>query len=179
MEDNKNSIEMIIFVSDLTKYNQGINEWIELDLMNPTEAKRKYEDFQKANEGHEFFISDTSMTYGLGVNEYDNIDFLLELADNYFIRWSEEQIMVFSDLINELEWDWDDASDKVNNYDYTLIEIDDDDCESAEEAVGRYYAESLNIPDYIEPYFDYESYGMDILIEVANVITDDYVIIVY
>ena len=33
MENNKNSIEMVIYVSDLALYNRGVNEWIELDLM--------------------------------------------------------------------------------------------------------------------------------------------------
>lgn len=177
MEDNKNSIEMIIYVSDLTKYKKGIHKWIELDLMKPTQAKSKFDAFKKEHEGNKLVISDTSMTYPLRVNKLDNIDFLLELADNYFDNWSEEQIMVFSYLINELEWDWDDASDKVNNYDYALIEIGD--YKSDEEAVGYYYADCLNIPDYIESYFDYESYGRDILLETDNVTTDDYVIIVY
>lgn len=173
----KNSIEMIIYVSDLTKYNRGTHDWVELDLMKPTETKRKYDAFKKEHEGDALVISDTSMTYPLGVNKLDNIDFLLKLAENYFSNWNEEQIMVFSDLINELDWDWDDASDKVNNYDYSLIEIGD--CKSDEEAVGYYYADCLNIPDYIESYFNYEEYGRDILLETNNVTNDDYVIIVY
>lgn len=178
MKDNKNSIEMIIYVSDLTKYNKGINDWIELDLRNPTEAKSKYEDFKKANEEHEFFISDTSMTYNLGINELDNIDFILEMAETYFSNWSEDQIEVFSDLIAEFDdYDWDYIAEKVNDYDYVIIEIGN--CESDEKAVGRYYAEYLNMPDSIESYFDYERYGRDILIGVDNVTTDDYVIIVY
>ena len=177
MKDKKNSIEMIIYVSDLTNYNRGIHNWVELDLMNPEEAKSKYDAFQKEYEGHEFVISDTSMTYPLGINKLDNIDFLLELADRYFGNWSEEQIMVFSDLINELEWVLDDASDKVNNYDYTLIETGK--YKSDEEAVGYYYADYLDIPNSIVNYFDYESYGRDILLESNSIPTDDYVIIVY
>ena len=77
MKDNKNSIEMIIYVSDLALYNRGVNEWIELDLMNPTQAKSKYDDFKKEREEHALFISDMSMTYNLGINEFDNIDYIL------------------------------------------------------------------------------------------------------
>lgn len=177
MEDNKNSIEMIIYVSDLTKYNRGTHAWVELDLMNTKETKRKYDAFKKEHEGDELVISDTSMTYNLRINELDNIDFLIKMSEKYFSNWSEEQIMVFSDLINELKWDWDEASDKVNNYDYALIEIGD--YKSDEEAVGYYYADYLNIPDFIESYFDYERYGRDILLKTDSITIDDYVIIVY
>ena len=177
MKDNKNNIEMIIYVSDLTLYRKGINELIELDLMNPAESKSKYEDFKKANEGHKFFISDTSMQYELGVSEFDSIEWLLEWAEEYLQGWSEEQIMIFSDIIYELDWDWDDASEKVKNYDYVLIEIGD--CETDEECVGRYYAECLDIPNSIVQYFDYVSYGRNILEENDSVTTDEYVLIVY
>ena len=173
----ENNIEMIIYVSDLALYNRGINEWIELDLMNPTQAKSKYDDFQKEREEHALFISDTSRTYNLGINEFDNIDFILYMADIFFSNWSEEQLSVFSDLVNEGDYEWEKSAEIVNNYDYALIEIGD--CKSDEKAVGRYYAECLAIPENIKPYFDYESYGRNILEENDNVTTDDYVIIVY
>ena len=177
MENSKNSIKMIIYVSDLALYNRGVNEWIELDLMNPAQAKSKYDDFQKEREEHALFISDTSMTYNLGINELDNIDFILYMSDIFFSNWSEEQLNVFSDLVNEGAYEWTEAAEKVNNYDYALIEIGD--CKSDEEAVGRYYAECLDIPNCIEPYFDYERYGRDILIEAENITNEDYTIIIY
>ena len=177
MNNNNNNIEMIIYVSDLKKYRQGINEWVELDLMNTAETRDKYDAFQKEHEENALFISDTSMTYNLGINEFDNIDYILYIADSYFAEWSEEQIKIFSDLINEGDYDWKDAVKIVNNYDYAFIEISAG--ESDEEAVGRYCAEDLNIPNHIESYFDYVSYGRDIIIETENVVTDDYVILIY
>lgn len=177
MKNNKNNNEMIIYVSSLKKYKKGINEWVELDLMNPEDAKNKFDDFKKENEGHEFIISDTSMEYDLGVNELDNIDFILELAEEYFRNWSEEQMMVFANLINKLDFDWEAGAKKVKDYEYALIEIDF--CETDERAVGKYYAEYLDIPDNIEPYFDYEKYGRDIIEQENSITTDDYVIIVY
>lgn len=177
MKANKNNVKMIIYVSDLALYNRGVNERVELDLMKPAEARSKYDDFQKEREEHALFISDTLMTYNLGINELDNIDYILYIADIFFSTWSEEQIKVFSDLVTETAFTWDYAINKVTNYDYALIEIGD--CKSDEEAVGRYYAEYLDIPNHIEPFFDYEQYGRHILEENDNVTNDDYVIIVY
>ena len=134
MKDNKNSIEMVIYVSDLALYNRGVNEWIELDLMTPMKAKSKYDAIKKENEGHEFFISDTSMMYDLGINEFDNIDFILYMADIFFSNWSEEQIMVFSDLIAEADFSWEYGAKKVNDYAYMIIKTGA--YESDEKAVG-------------------------------------------
>ena len=173
MKNNKNNIKMIIYVSALFKYNKGTNERVELDLMKPAESKSKYEKFQKEHEGNEFFISDTSMTYPLGINEHDNIDFLLNMAEKYFCNWSKEQMEIFSYLVAESDFYWEYDAKKVTNYDYVLIEIGD--CKSDEEAVGRYYAEYLDK----EQYFDYEQHGRNILEENDNVTTDDYVIIIY
>ena len=56
MKDNKNSIEMIIYVSNFNKDNKGTNERVKLDLMNPAEAKSKYEAFQKEMQSHQIGI---------------------------------------------------------------------------------------------------------------------------
>ena len=177
MENNKNSIEMVIYVSDLAHYNRGITEWIELDLMNPAEAKSKFDDFQKEREEHALFISDTSMTYNLGINEFDNIDFILYMADIFFSNWSEEQLSVFSDLVKDGDYEWKQAAEIVNNYDYTII--DHEELGKEEEAVGRYYAEYLAIPENKKKYFDYERYGRDVLIGSENITNEDYTIIIH
>lgn len=177
MENNKNKIEMLIYVSDLALYKKGVNEYVELDLMKPADAKRKYEDFGKEREEHGLFISDTSMTYELGINELDNIDFILYMADIFFSIWSEEQLSVFSDLVTEGAYDWTTASKIVHNYDYTKIEHKEHGKE--EKCVGQYYADYLNIPENIKPYFDYTAYGQDILTETENITNEDYTIIIY
>ena len=176
MKNNNNKIEMLIYVSDLALYKKGINKWIELDLMNPAQAKSKYDDFQKECEEHALFISDSSMTYELGINELDNIDFIIYMADIFFSNWSEEQLSVFSDLVKEGPYDWETASKIVNNYDYTKIEHE----ERGEEAkcVGQYYAECFDIPENIKPYVDYVAYGRDILTETENITNEDYTIII-
>ena len=171
----KNNIEMVIYVRSLGHCSKEVNECVKLDLMNPTEANRKYSAFQKKRKEHGMFISNTSMTYDLGINELDSIEWLLDWADKYLQNWDEEQLEVFSELIHEYDWTY--ASDTVSHYDYKIIEIGD--CASEEEAVGRYYSECLDIPDHIKRYFDYERYGRNILEERDNVTTDDYVIIVY
>ena len=118
------------------------------------------------------------MTYNLGINELDNIDFILYMADIYFSEWSEDQLNVFCDLVNEGAYEWTTAAEIVNSYDYTVIGHEGRGSE--DEKVGRYYAEDcLNIPDYIKPYFDYEKYGRDILIESESITTEDYTIIIH
>lgn len=176
MKDNRNNIKMIIYVSDLALYKRGINEWIELDLMKPQEAKRKYDDFQKEREEHALFISDTSMTYNVGINELDNIDFIIYMADIFFSNWSEEQLHVFSDLVTEGDYEWTKGAEIVDNYDYTIIEHEEQGKE--EECVGRYYTEYLELPDNIEQYFNYENYGRDILLHNENITKEDYTIII-
>ena len=171
MEENKNTIEMLIFVSDST----NCSEWVKLDLMKPTQAKSKYDEFKKEHDGHKFLISCTAMAHYLKLEDCTSIEWLLDWAEEYLQNWNEEQIIAFSDLITA--FDWDVASDKVKYYDYRLIKTSDWD--SDEEAVGRYYAEYLAIPEYIKPYFDYERYGRKTLQKFASVTTDDYVIIVY
>lgn len=178
MKDNKKAIKMIIYVSDLELYNKGVHEWVELDLMNQAEAKSKYNDFQEEREGHALFISDTSMTYNLEINELDNIDFIIDMADSFFSEWSEEQLNIFCDLVNEGAYEWTEAAKIVNNYDYTVIEHEGKWTE--DEYVGRYYAEEcLNIPEHIKPYFDYKAYGRDILIASENITNEDYTIIIH
>ena len=177
MGNNKNNNEMIIYVSDLALYAKGVNEWIELDLMNIEEAQSKYNDFQKEREEHGLFISDTSMTYELGISELDNIDYIIYMADIFFSTWSEEQLSVFSDLVVEGGYDWTQASKIVHNYGYTKIVHTERGKE--EKCVGQYYAEYLDIPENIKTYFDYEKYGRDILIETENVTNEDYTIIIH
>ena len=176
MENNKNKIEMLIYVSDLDLYKKGINKWIELDLMNPELAKSKYDDFQKECEEHALFISDTSMTYELGISELDNIDFIIYMADIFFSNWSEEQLSVFSDLVAEGNYDWEKTAKIVNNYDYTKIEHEERGEE--EKCVGQYYADYLDIPENLKQYFDYVAYGRDILTETENITNEDYTIII-
>lgn len=177
MENTKDkNLEIIIYVSDLTLYSQGVDEWVELNLLEPTEAKRKYDAFQKKHKGHEFFISDTSMTNNLGIREFNAIECILDWAEEYLCNWNEEQISIFSALIVDGAYDWASAADIVENYAYTVIEHNGRGTE--EECVGQYYAEFLDIPDHIEPYFDYERYGRDVLIESESITNADYTIII-
>lgn len=124
--NNKNSIEMIIKVSDLT----NCKELIELDLMNPAKAKSKYEDFKKKHEGNEFYIkfytrsykNETKMTDYVGVREIGFIEWILEWAEEYLQKWTEEylqkwdekQINQFSNLVKD-GYDWKSATEKVEN----------------------------------------------------------------
>ena len=120
----KNRIEMIINVRDLT----NCNELIELDLMNTTETKRKYDAFKKEHEGNKFYIRFHTKFYkgepllidNVGVREIDFIEWILdwaeeylqEWAEEYLKNWDEEQINQFSNLVQE-GYDWERATEIV------------------------------------------------------------------
>jgi hypothetical protein len=88
---NTKDLEMIIYVSDVAKFKQGINERLALDLLNPRQSRH---DFIKALDygNREFFISATSMTYPLPIEEGESIGYLLDWAELYLCKWSVEQI---------------------------------------------------------------------------------------
>lgn len=158
-----------IFLTNLGKYNEGelVGEWVDL----PTTRDEMKEVFNRIGVGkppyEEYFITDydsdvTGLTEMLG--EYENLNELNYLAScldglgNYDIHVYEAAIEAgiprnTADLI-----------DLTNNLDdLTLLKDIQDD-----EDLGRYYADEcdcIEIPEHIQPYFDYEAYGRDIRLE--------------
>ena len=157
-----------IFLTNLGKYNEGylIGEWVKLPV-----RKDKLEDVLRRiginHQGYEeYFISDyESLFSNLHIGEYASIAELNELAerieglaDHDYDKLEAvlecESSMCIADILELI--------DNLDSFDL-LTEVDTD------EALGEYYADVgcifAGIPDHIQRYFDFESYGRDIRLE--------------
>ena len=161
---------MKIYLTNLGMYNAGylIGKWVKL----PVEEKMLNEVLEEIgiNEQYEeYFISDVEENekfIGLSevVSEYSSVQALNKLAqrleelsddeaDKLGAVLEYEACRSVSDVLELL--------DELDNFDL-LTDVTDD------EELGYYYAEeycSIDIPENIQPYFDYEAYGRDIRLE--------------
>ena len=160
---------MKIFITNLGRYNEGylVGKWVKLPV-----SEDKLDEVLKAigiNEYYEeFFISDFENERIIGlsevVSEYSSVQALNKLAqrleelsddeaDKLGAVLEYEACRSVSDVLELL--------DELDNFDL-LTDVTDD------EELGYYYAEeycSIDIPENIQPYFDYEAYGRDIRLE--------------
>ena len=157
---------MKIFLTNLGKYSEGIleGEWLELPATEEEiEACKQRigiseEPDENGNYYEEWFITDYETDVdGLKIGEYDNLEELNELAEAVDGEENRAAVLIYYGYYK--------AADIRDNLDNVIYVCTPDFFESDEEAVGRYYAElSLQIPEEIEMYFDYEAYGRDIMI---------------
>ena len=150
-----------IYYTNLGLYNEGIlsGEWVTLPVSDEElDAVRQRTGYDEAHE--EYFITDyESDIDGVRVGEYDDIDELNTLAE--LIEDEPEKV----EALLYFGYDVDAIEDNFDNVAYVTTP---EGSESEEFAVGWYYAKEcggLDIPDNIEPYFDYEAYGRDIMYE--------------
>ena len=162
-----------IFLTNLGKYNEGYltGEWVKLpideDDLDGVLARIGIND-----EYSEYFITDfESMFSNLHINEYSSISDLNILAsqlDSLADCDLEKLAAVLesegnASISNVIEF-----IDDLDNFD--LLEGIDSDCD-----IGEYFAEECfllhGIPDSVARYFDYESYGRDIRMELNCCIT--------
>lgn len=156
-------MEYRIFLASLTAYNQGMIDGVWVDLKDAN-AMDKIKAFKDAREEHEFFISDSMTSVTMNISEYDNTDELIA-----FVKRLENldalQLEAYDAIMSELDFEREEALDKVENWEFDAIEWDGG---NIEEAVGGYYAELsgwLEYDETIRIYFDYEAYGRDICID--------------
>ena len=166
---------MKIFITNLGMYNEGylVGKWVKLPV-----SEDKLDEVLKAigiNEYYEeFFISDFENERIIGlsevVSEYSSVQALNKLAqrleelsddeaDKLGAVLEYEACRSVSDVLELL--------DELDNFDL-LTDVTDD------EELGYYYAEeycSIDIPENIQPYFDYEAYGRDIRLEISCLYT--------
>ena len=151
-----------IYLTNLGLYNEGIlsGEWVTLPATDEEiEAVKARTGYDEAHE--EYFITDyESDVSGLTVGEYDDIDELNELAEAI-----EEDPTAAEALIYFGYDSADEIRDNIDNISYITTP---EGSETEDFAVGYYYAKELgciDIPENIECYFDYESYGRDIMLD--------------
>ena len=160
---------MKIFITNLGKYTEGylIGKWVKLPV-----SEDKLDEVLKAigiNEYYEeFFISDFENERIIGlsevVSEYSSVQALNKLAqrleelsddeaDKLGAVLEYEACRSVSDVLELL--------DELDNFDL-LTDVTDD------EELGYYYAEEyccIDIPEHIQPYFDYEKFGRDVRLQ--------------
>ena len=138
-----------IFLTDLTAYVNGTlkGEWIDLSEVSDTEEALE---LAKIPREHEFFITDYEACFK--INEYDNIDELIEKAN---------LLEEFSDELDMLEYILDNYSDK--EYHNLLVFNDLEEllqccCDNDLWEVARmvYFG---NIQNFSDDYFRLDGYG--------------------
>lgn len=147
-----------LYISTYHKYNSGYlnGEWVELPLDEEKlqETLNRIKGFHPAETDAEFMIQDFETDLNIKIEETSNIYELNELA----------QKEVFGCLVDDWGGDIEDASDKVENYDFYYIEADN------ETELGENYINQLGGLDClsretIERYFDFEAFGRDLSID--------------
>ena len=168
---------MKIFITNLGMYNEGylVGKWVKLPV-SEDKLDEVLEEIGIDNEYYEeYFITDTDCEneiIGIGdvISEYSSVQALNELAqrleelsdneaDKLGAVLEYEACRSVSDVLELL--------DKLDEFDL-LTDVTDD------EELGYYYAEeycSIDIPENIQPYFDYEAYGRDIRLESSCLFT--------
>ena len=160
---------MKIFITNLGMYNEGylVGKWVKLPV-----SEDKLDEVLKAigiNEYYEeFFISDFENERIIGlsevVSEYSSVQALNKLAQRLEELSDDETDKLGAVLEYEACRSVSDVLeliDKLDEFDL-LTDVNDD------EALGYYYAEEyccIDIPEHIQPYFDYEAYGRNIRLE--------------
>ena len=159
---------MKIFITNLGKYTEGylIGKWVKLPV-----SEEKLDEVLKAigiNEYYEeYFITDyENDIVGIGdvISEYSSVVALNELAQRLEDLSADEADKLGAVLEYEacrsvsevLE-----LLDKLDEFDL-LTDVTDD------EELGYYYAEEyccIDIPESIQPYFDYEKFGRNIRLQ--------------
>ena len=166
--------KMVVYLSNLGRYNEGVLQGRWLKLPASKEALEKVLDEIGINEMYEeYFITDSeSDIIGINnvINEFSNIQKLNELAECLELLSEDEErkleaILEYESCSSATELI--EIIEDMENYDL-LDGID------TEEALGYYYADELcciNIPENIKCYFDYEAYGRDIRLEGNGIFT--------
>lgn len=160
-----------IYLTNLGKYNEGelIGEWVELPA-SEEELEAVFERIGINEEYEEFFITDYECDFGYKVGEYENLEELNKIAEQ-FEDLDETEKEVFQALIEE-GYKSEEALEKISDSDYMIFW----NCSDMED-VAREYAEEtglLNqIPDNLQSYFDFEAFGRDMSYEGHFVFTDN------
>lgn len=167
-----------IYLTNLGKYNEGflIGEWLELPATDKEIADVlerigvSDEPDENGNYYEEYFITDYETDVdGLRIGEYDNLDDLNDLAE--VLDGNEEAAAAL------IYYGYDTAEEIRDNLDNVIYICKCGMFETEESAIGWYYAKelgSLDIPENVEPYFDFEAYGSDIMLEGNFYVTENH-----
>ena len=161
-----------IYLTNLGKYNEGylIGEWVSLPVDDEEleEVKKRI----GINEYYEeWFITDYETDIdGVEVNEYSNIDTLNELAEKLEELSNDEwKLDIVSACMSE-GYSLDDAIDRIDDC-YIWFNCSD------MEDVAREYCDTCGLleamPENLQNYFDFASFGRDMSFEGQFVFLDN------
>ena len=159
---------MKIFITNLGRYTEGylVGKWVKLpvceDVLDKVLKEIGIDEYYE-----EYFITDyENEIIGIGdvISEYSSVQALNELAqrleelsddeaDKLGAVLEYEACRSVSEVLELL--------DKLDEFDL-LTDVNDD------EELGYYYAEEyccIDIPEHIQPYFDYEKFGRDVRLQ--------------
>lgn len=161
-----------IYLQDYDISNEWVGQWFEISSVEDIQAAIKV---CRDNGVEEILVADLEeyeFTYsqlgGEGMLYFleKNIDILSEIYDNCSIKPLLEYYLENYKLGEVI--------DKINTTDIT--EIIKEENLTIEELVGYYYYDLLDTTDVPEPfksYFDYDSYGRDLLLNGSSTILED------
>ena len=159
---------MKIYLTNLGRYNEGylVGKWVKLPVCEEVLDKVLKE--IGINEYYEeYFITDyENDIVGIGdvISEYSSVQALNELAQRLEDLSDDEADKLGAVLEYEVCRSVSDVLellDKLDEFDL-LTDVTDD------EELGYYYAEEyccIDIPEHIQPYFDYEKFGRDVRLQ--------------
>lgn len=173
-------LELKAFVTNLGKYNEGelVGEWVTFpidedeqnDLFMNIGLRYTDEEGEEHNQEYEeYFITDYDCEFNSDfLGEYESIETLNEYAEKIaeFTEYECDEDLFKACL--EV-WDMDDVLNSGCNYFWLNSNI------TSDYDLGYYYAYEagcLDIPEYLESYIDFESYGRDIRFESDGAFTD-------
>lgn len=147
---------MRIYLTNLGKYNEGelVGQWLELPATDEEIVRTQWNILIDGEKYEECFITDYEDS-PISIGEYDNLDYLNEVAEEYENLTSEEQD-VLTHLLNYYGYDFNRAIEIIKNTDYMIL----NDIEN-EIDLGYALAEDLEIPEHLKNYIDYEAIGRE------------------
>lgn len=163
-----------VFITNLGKYNEGelIGEWVSLPIDEDTLATVR-DRIGINDEYEEEFLTDwecpIKAVYEL-IGEYTSIVTLNEIAEQLeAIPETEYPIL---NAIYDMTGDYESMLNKYDSGEYRVYYG----CYSMESVARTYLEETgmlYNLPNFIESYFDYESFGRDMSFEGSYSELDD------
>ena len=159
---------MKIYLTNLGRYNEGylVGKWVKLPVCEEV-LDKVLKEIGIDEYYEEYFITDyENEIIGIGdvISEYSSVQALNELAQRLEDLSDDEANKLGAVLEYEACRSVSEVLELLNKLDEfdLLTDVTDD------EELGYYYAEeycSIDIPENIQPYFNYEAYGRDIRLE--------------
>ena len=159
---------MKIFITNLGRYNEGylVGKWVKLPVCEEV-LDKVLKEIGIDEYYEEYFITDyENEIIGIGdvISEYSSVQALNELAQRLEDLSDDEADKLGAVLEYEACRSVSEVLELLNKLDEfdLLTDVTDD------EELGYYYAEEyrcIDIPEHIQPYFDYEKFGRDVRLQ--------------